>query len=65
MTEGVIRGSDPPDCNPQQRLRRCEEHFCGAEFALGREDTFTSAGAKMRTLRICRPGALKGREANP
>ena len=32
--EGVIRGKLPPDCNPQRRHVRREEHFCGAELAL-------------------------------
>ncbi len=31
IAEGVIRGSLPPDDNPQDRLCRFEEYFCAAE----------------------------------
>ena len=87
MTEGVIRGILPPDCNPQrvakarktvrwtvfteQRAGRpwtmyaARSIFAEQNMPLEEKTPFTSAGAKMRTLRICRPGALKGREANP
>ena len=54
--EGMIRGKLPPDCNPQRRHVRREEHFCGAVPAL-REH-------KMLSLQICRPGVSKTREAN-
>ena len=39
--------------------------FAEQEYALDREICFTPAGAKMHSLRICRPGASKTREANP
>ena len=32
--------------NPQDRLCRFEEHFCGAEYNLGREDFVHFCGSK-------------------
>ena len=53
----VWRGRSPSMINPQQRHARCEDEFlrsgaCGAR-------------AKILSLRICRPGGPKVREANP
>ena len=57
LKEGVIRGIPPPDDNPQYRLCRCEEHFCGAEYALGKEDTFHFCGSKNAYLADLPPGS--------
>ncbi len=56
ICQGVVwRGRSPSILNPQQRHARCEDEFLRS-VACG-------AGAKILTLRLCRPGVPQGRQA--